>query len=221
MGFLSGAFKGIGGILGLGMEGPAGQREQLALLRKARENSRMATLQAQATQREALPLLQKSFDASRNTLVGAAERDKRLAARNAAPMIGQAGFQLDSIGQGASSLAPLVQRDMRARLAAANQEIDARLAQSLAPLAAQQAQAQAGVLGGVAGLGLQGIRNENDIVSQLSQAYARPKRRKKGLLDIVGAAAPIVGALSNPASTITMAGAGGYGATGEGDDEGY
>lgn len=212
-------FGSASGLLG-GSSGPSGQADVLATLRAAQEEARIRGLQAQQQQMAALPIAQKAFGATRENLAAAAERTKRLASRDATmnPALGR----VDALGMGASSLNPLVARGVRGDLARAYQEIDQHLAGALGPLATQEAATTSGILGGVAGLNLSGLRAENDARFQLAQAFARPRRRKKGLLDLVGAAAPIVGMLSgNPAATVTSAAsAGSNWIPGQGDDGG-
>lgn len=187
--FTKSAFDGsaLRGLLGGG--GDSSQGAILAELQAAKERARVATLGAQATQRSALPMVAKAFDATRGNLAQGAERSKRLVAR-------QTMGQLDSLGPGTSSLSIFQQRGLRDDLARANQEIDARLAESLGPIAGQQAGLTAGILGQDARFGLQGAGMQNDASFALAQALARPKRRKKGVLDILGAAAPIFGSLA-------------------------
>lgn len=186
-------FGSLGGLMG-GSTGPSGQADVLATLRRAEEESRIRGLQAQAQQRAALPVVQKAFTATRENLAQQAERTKRLMARDAS--MNPTLSRVDALGMGASSLAPIAARGVRGDLARAYQEIDSHLAGALGPLAGQEAGLQAGILGGAAGLNLQALNAENNARFQLAQAFARPRRRKKGLLDLVGAAAPIVGMMA-------------------------
>lgn len=208
-------FGAAKGLLG-GSSGPSGQADVLATLQAGLEQSRLGTLQAQATQRAALPIVQKAYGSTRQNLAQSAERTKRNLMRDT---YNPALQRVDALGMGASSLAPLAQRGVLRDQARLGQEIDSMLAQQLGPLALGEANATAGILGQNAGLGMQGLGLQNDVRSQLAQAYGRPKRRKKGLLDLVGAAAPIIGMISgNP-----LAGLGALGGstmTPEGDDGG-
>jgi len=158
------------------------------LLWRAKENARVATLLATARQRAALPVIAKAFGGARANLSKSAERSKRLLSkRPQGPM--------DALGNGTSSLTPLINRGIAAENARAYQEIDSRLADVLGPLGAQEAGLTAGVLGGEAGLLMSGAAMENNAAFQMAQLYAQKKKRKKGVGDLIGAAAPIVGGL--------------------------
>lgn len=226
MGLLSGIKKIAKNSLGMGLlgdalnpgsSGPSGQAQVLAELQAAQEAARLQKLQSQATVRQQLPVIAKSFDATRQNLATAAERTKR---RLISPAGNPALYRASALGPGTSSLQPLVDRDVRAQHARAMQEIDTLLGQQLSPLASQESTAVGGVLGQDAGIGLSGVGLENNARFQLAQAYARPRRRKKGVLDLIGAAAPIIGTLAGgPAggaagSFFASAGAGALGQQG-------
>ena len=209
---LGGAIGGVvGGIAGAFKKKKKKKVDPLLELRlRQQAATEAATQRALATQSRALPLVAKSFDATRANLANAAERAKRKIDPLLNPVIGQ--NQANAVGLGASSLAPMVPQGQRRETARAYQEIDNILAQQFSPLAQQQSVAEASILGNNASLQLQGLHEQNSVTDQLAQAYMRPKRRKKNLWDLIGAAAPIIGgASSRPVA---------YGNTGEGDDGG-